>query len=362
MKYFNLFSDILITKGVNRILISDLQRNNSELQSLELYNIVEELKSNSIEEVFAFYDEESKEIVKEYLDFLLEKEYGFITENDWDRNFPPLPLEFREGSKISNIFIGTADLLLSPKLVQSITNLGIKHLVFYCETALPLTSFINLECTLNDSCVESIEIFSLYHPEVDEDFIKTLNENCTRIYSLIFYKCENAPFEPTDIFRFNLVFINQHLKLNSCGKVDFKYFDTNLMKVLEAVNHNSCLNKKIGIDKNGNIKNCPVMPQSFGNINDIALEDAINIKEFKAYWNITKNDIMVCRDCEFRNVCTDCRAFTERTHTNQAGLDISKPLKCGYNPSTNVWEEWSANPLKQKTIQHYSMQEMLNAH
>jgi len=362
MRYFNLFSDILITKGVNRILISDLQRNRSELQSLELNTIVEELKSNSIEEVFAFYDEESKEIAQEYLNFLLEKEYGFITENNWDKNFPPLSLVFREASTISNIFIETADLLLSPQLVQSIENLGIRHLVIYCESELSLTAFLTLEDTLNDSCLESIEIFSLYHSGVDEDFIKTLNEKCTRIYSLIFHKCEKAPFEVVDIFKFNLVFTNQHLKINSCGKVDLKYFDTNLTKVLEAINHNSCLNKKIGIDINGNIKNCPAMPQIFGNINNISLEDALKVKGFKAYWDITKDDIMVCKYCEFRNVCTDCRAFTERTHTNHAGLDISKPLKCGYNPSTNKWEEWSTNPLKQKAIQHYGIATKVKVH
>lgn len=355
MKYFNLFSDILITKGINRILISDLQRNNSELQSLELYNIIEEFKSHAIEEVLAFYDEESQEIVQEYLNFLLEKEYGFITEKDWDKNFAPLAPEFREASKISNIFMERADLLLSPQLLQSIANLGIKHLVIYCDAALPLTSFVDLESSFSNSCVESIEIFSHYHPEVDQDFIKALHEKSARIYSLIFYNCENPPVEPSDIFKFNLVFSDQSLRLNSCGKVDFKYFDTNLMKVLEALNHNSCLNKKIGIDKDGNIKNCPAMPQRFGNINDIALEDAIKHEEFKAYWNLTKNDILVCRDCEFRNVCTDCRAFTERTHTNQSGLDISKPLKCGYDPSTNVWEDWSTNPLKQKAIEYYGL-------
>ena len=58
MKYFNLFSDILITKGVSRILISDLQRNESELQSLELYDIIEELKINSVEDVLSLYDDD----------------------------------------------------------------------------------------------------------------------------------------------------------------------------------------------------------------------------------------------------------------------------------------------------------------
>lgn len=33
----------------------------------------------------------------------------------------------------------------------------------------------------------------------------------------------------------------------------------------------------------------------------------------------------------------------------------SKPLKCGYNPYTNVWEEWSTNPVKEDAIAFYGM-------
>lgn len=62
MRYFNLFSNILITRGAGRILISDLQRNESELHTLELHEIIEELKTNAIEEVLGFYEDESREI------------------------------------------------------------------------------------------------------------------------------------------------------------------------------------------------------------------------------------------------------------------------------------------------------------
>ena len=105
MNYFNLFSNIQIVKGISRVLISDLQRNVSELMPLEFLDLVEELKTASIEKVFGFYDEDSKVIMQEYLDFLLEKEYGFITKNNWDRNFPPLSYEYYEPSEFTNIFM-----------------------------------------------------------------------------------------------------------------------------------------------------------------------------------------------------------------------------------------------------------------
>jgi SPASM domain peptide maturase of grasp-with-spasm system len=145
-------------------------------------------------------------------------------------------------------------------------------------------------------------------------------------------------------------FTKQNLKISSCGKVNLEYFDTNLPKVLEAVNHNSCLHKKIAIDIEGNIRNCLSMPQNFGNIKDTRLEEALQHNDFKKYWNLTKDQIEVCKDCEFRYICTDCRAYTERSHINKEGLDTSKPLKCSYNPYTGEWEEWCTNSLKQKAL------------
>jgi len=358
MRYFNLFSNILITKGASRILISDLQRNVSELYSLELNEIIEELKINAIETVLSFYDDESKPMIQEYIDFLLLKEYGFITKSDWDKNFPPFSYEFQDYNVLSNLFVELDNLSTLHQIKNPVENLEIKHLVFYCKRNLSLNEFAQIDDLFKNSTVESIEIFSRFNKCIDEDFIQNISNKTSRIYSLVFYDCSNE-IKMEDHFRFTVNFTQQELKISSCGKVNLDYFSTNLPKILEAINHNSCLHKKISIDSEGNIRNCPSMPQSFGNIKDTTLEEALDHKDFKKYWNLTKDKIEVCKDCEFRYICTDCRAYTERTHENKEGLDISKPLKCGYNPYTGEWEGWSTNPLKEKAIKYYGMQELV---
>ena len=40
----------------------------------------------------------------------------------------------------------------------------------------------------------------------------------------------------------------------------------------------------------------------------------------------------------------------------EGDIDLSKPLKCGYNPYTNEWADWSTNPLKQETIEYYGIE------
>jgi SPASM domain peptide maturase of grasp-with-spasm system len=96
------------------------------------------------------------------------------------------------------------------------------------------------------------------------------------------------------------------------------------------------------------------MNDSFGNIKDTTLEEALNHSDFKKYWNINKDQITTCKDCEFRHICTDCRAYIEEPDDQ-----YSKPLKCGYNPYTNEWAKWSTNPLKQKAISFYGLKDLV---
>ena len=47
---------------------------------------------------------------------------------------------------------------------------------------------------------------------------------------------------------------------------------------------------------------------------------------------IKKDNIEVCKDCEFRHICTDCRAFTDSNSRPNA-----RPSKCQYNPYISKW-------------------------
>ena len=114
-----------------------------------------------------------------------------------------------------------------------------------------------------------------------------------------------------------------------------------LVVIKISQSHNSCLFKKLHIQLDGSLKNCPSMKESFGNIQDITLIEVLEEPSFKKYWNVHKDKINVCKDCEFRYICTDCRAYVKEPQDM-----FSQPLKCGYNPYSGEWSEWSTNPLK----------------
>jgi SPASM domain peptide maturase of grasp-with-spasm system len=126
----------------------------------------------------------------------------------------------------------------------------------------------------------------------------------------------------------NFIFLKQrNIDCNSCGKIDHNYFTVNSAFYRESLAFNSCLNKKISLDENGNIKNCPSMSAGYGSIKEVKLIDVIENKSFNRFWNITKRDIKTCKVCEFRDICSDCRVFLEDENDI-----LSKPLKCNYNP------------------------------
>jgi SPASM domain peptide maturase of grasp-with-spasm system len=116
-----------------------------------------------------------------------------------------------------------------------------------------------------------------------------------------------------------------------CGDIDLKSLlrpRANLFAELRQFN--GCLNRKVSLRADGSVCNCPSMRASFGS--DIAkLADIVGSPEFQAPWRLNKDRFETCGGCEFRYVCTDCRAYLE------SDLSLRKPARCRYDPTTGIW-------------------------
>lgn len=361
---FKVYTNCKITRGFTRSVISDIQRQESEFIPNDLAEIIEKLKTKvTVEDLLTQYGIENRETLQDYLKFLEEKEYGFYCGSEEFDLFPEMDNSYVVPSHITNTIIELKieNIHILNSIVPQIEALGCKNIAIVFYEALSFNNLMSIFPAFKDTRIKSVEITFKYASFHTQEFIENFNENVNQLTKLTFFDAPENKVELWDdkIF-FDRIWTNKDIKsFKSCGVVDTKYFNTNLPKVLEAMNHNSCLNMKLAIDVNGDIRNCPSMPTSYGNIKETTLKEAINKPGFKKYWNLTKDEIEICKDCEFRYICTDCRAYTERTHTNAEDLDTSKPLKCGYNPYTREWTEWSANPLKKKVINFYCMQDLV---
>lgn len=136
----------------------------------------------------------------------------------------------------------------------------------------------------------------------------------------------------------NLIYLKEDIPSEAhCGNISPNNFMQNLKMFSESQKYNTCLNRKISLDINGEIKNCPSMTKGYGSIKNTTLEEALIKPGFKDMRYIHKDQIEICKDCEFRHICTDCRAYIQDPNNI-----YSKPAKCSYDPYTATWGE--ANP------------------
>lgn len=91
--------------------------------------------------------------------------------------------------------------------------------------------------------------------------------------------------------------------------------------------YNSCWGKKLSIDSNGDIKPCLWSNIVLGNIMNNKLSDVIVSKKLQSVWQITKDLIEPCNECELRYYCGDCRVFNSRqTNSNKHQIKCIKEL------------------------------------
>jgi SPASM domain peptide maturase of grasp-with-spasm system len=317
-----LAANCIFTKGSKRHLLIDLQK-------LCWYHI-------------DFDIDNVDNINQEDLDFL--KKEGVIIQipDSFINNFTPLSKKYISPFKIETCIIDYID--SSRYKIEDALKVVIDERIKFVELRFyKHCSNINLKKILQklkSSDVESIDIvlpFSNSKKPFDfEDYPKV---------SRIIYHSTKVGFKPSNK---EFVYYTSEIITNSknCGQISPLLFTANRNHVLKSLNFNSCLYKKIGIDVDGNVKNCPSMSNTRSvNLSNFSLEKIhCNLAQ------ITKDKIKTCKDCEFRHVCTDCRVYLEDPN------DIySKPLKCGYDPYLGTWSDWKTDPKKQDAIKFYNL-------
>ena len=81
---------------------------------------------------------------------------------------------------------------------------------------------------------------------------------------------------------------------------------------MESQFHNAFYYKKIALDSNGAIKNYLASEMSFGSINSVNIVELIKTETFQKLWNVTKDKIKNCKNCEFRYICFDTCSLTQK--------------------------------------------------
>lgn len=346
--YFLLFSNVIFTEGPVYGILFDLHLRTYIRIPNSLFRIIEHTKEKRIAEIMQFFQNEYDEDIERLLTKLVNDNFGFFTNQP--NLFPPISTDWKSPSQITNAILCYSDLTGAP-VFEELEHLGCMSLEIRFDRKVSKEEILQLLLPTKTSTISNIELIFPFFDNYEEDFLEIIKKNL-RVNRIIFYNSvEEKHYELKNC---SIILTRQNINNKSCGIISESYFVSDITLYTESLHFNSCLNRKIAIDDKGNIKNCPSMAKSYGNIQDTTLGEAMEKSSFKDIWTITKDKIHVCKDCEFRYICTDCRAYVEDPEDL-----LSKPLKCGYNPYTGEWSEWTTNPLKQNGIDFYEMRDLV---
>jgi radical SAM protein with 4Fe4S-binding SPASM domain len=157
-----------------------------------------------------------------------------------------------------------------------------------------------------------------------------------RINLITFFESENNSYDDSSlnngmgrvVFTKKTYNKKQVLKIRNENDltINIKFFTESLQK-------NVFFNKKVYLSAIGEIKNSPYSEIVFGNIQENNLEQVINQDDFKILWNVKKDSMDVCKDCELRYCCNDNRNPKQRNEDQWYFEE-----ECNYNPYINKWD------------------------
>lgn len=130
-----------------------------------------------------------------------------------------------------------------------------------------------------------------------------------------------------------------HLVTNNSLKMQ-KYitkpsFITNKRFFNNAIINNTCWSNKIAVTSKGELIPCVFERDLIlGDLKKNTLKDIIKSVNYKFALGLNKDKIDICKDCEYRYACKDCRPLGKSNNGNI----YAKYSRCTYNPYIGIWE------------------------
>lgn len=95
--------------------------------------------------------------------------------------------------------------------------------------------------------------------------------------------------------------------------------------------YNSCWGQKAAVTADNKVRPCIYSDIDAGDLKNGNIAEIM--EELKTYWEITKDNVETCKECELRFACFDCREIARK----KSGHLLAANPNCKYNPATGTW-------------------------
>ncbi len=293
-------SEAIFVNGYLRACIYDLSRNDYLFVPNKANDIIEKINFKKKSEIVL------SDLEYKWLDIFLLKELFFLVPKKAAKNFPKLNLDWESPSLITSSSVEYSSNF--QRSLDLLDELICKQITIFCDSEEYIEEIANKHL-----CVTNFQ---------NVDFLikgknKSIDINC--------YK------EQFNVIN-DISFLNKRKENNNFFS---PFLVVNIDFFSESQKFNVYFNRKIHIDNNGNILNNYKSQEVYGNINSISdLNQFIDDISILYEWNVNKDKIDICKDCELRYMCLDDRKPIKKNINDT----YFNNLECRYNPYIAKWE------------------------
>lgn len=334
-KRFQLFQCCIPVKGINRGIIIDFQRKSFHIVPNEIIDIIDQYKNEKALVLLNDF-QENKLILKKYIKYFLENELIILT-NEIE-NYPPISKDFLKPFIIDTISIEVNKLnsFMIDFFDNQIDELGLICIKLILRDSV-IDNLIKILNLLENSKIQLVTLFVDQSNDLGIDIeivIGKIKAKYPRLVEVVFcnYSGKDNEFDAKKDFYYEVLSVESVLfkKIHSVDD-----FIINIDAYNESLGFNLIYNRTVHIDYLGNVRHAINHKMVYGNISTNKLKNIIKDEKLKIFWEITKDKIETCKDCEFRYICPDGRVPNESSNRN---ILYTNKLKCNYDPYQNKWK------------------------
>jgi SPASM domain peptide maturase of grasp-with-spasm system len=329
--FCKLVTNCIPVLGYNRALVYDLQRQKYDFVPKTVFDLFSGGKTVDYARLSQSFEDKQLELILEYIRFLDEQEYLLWGEREFLDNFVELSSGWYHSSDIMTAIIDVPNDDDLVHLINKLCDYGCRNLVLKFSQHIDLSIISQLLHIVEYSFIENIIIVARYNADLHSNPVFSGASTNRRVHSIYLVSdiVSIEDYESDKVFIIN----ETHFDLD-CLELDLrlKPFAVNIQLFFESLNYNPYFNKKVFIDSKGCLK-LYFAGQSLGrflNINDLARqlgEKSIGL------WDVTKDKITVCSDCELRYMC-----LTSNVPRLRVDGSYFFEKECPYNPYLSLWE------------------------
>ncbi|MGY3091467.1 SPASM domain peptide maturase of grasp-with-spasm system [Hymenobacter sp. UYAg731] len=315
--YFCLYAHNISVGGKARSAIYDLQRGQLVAIPNVLHRILLDMRQRPWRAVQQQYAPDDAALFGKYLAFLLERDLGLFVDDPLD--FPPLSLQWQSPHAVLNAVVSYAfeQYDLAAVLTQ-LDALQCRHLELRLTTRAGCwPEVLRLADALVDKSFQSVTLLLTHSPALaDPALADALYARCPKILSLVVHAAPSA--RASTVHPGKVAFITPDLRRvppRPRYVVSLPYF-------AEAQRFNPYYNRKLCVDETGAIKNCLLLADSFGHVDETPLAEVLACEAFQVLWHVAPDRVAGVKDSELRYALFSADCLVEDPHS---GLFVALP-------------------------------------